>query len=43
MDHNAARQSPQQRTFHNHRLKIMMLIRDKKAMVKHNDKNLNVV
>ena len=43
MDPNAARQSPQQRKFHNHRLKIMMLIRDKNAIVKHHDKNLNVV
>jgi hypothetical protein len=42
MDPNAARQSPQQRKFHNHRSKIMMLLIDQKAIVKHNDKNLNV-
>ena len=30
MDPNAARQPPQQRKFHNHRLKIIILIRDKK-------------
>ena len=43
MDPNAARQSPQQRKFHDHRLKIIILIRDKNAIVRHNDKNLNVV
>jgi hypothetical protein len=43
MDPNAARQSPQQRKFHDHRSKIVILIRDQKAIVKHNDKNLNVV
>jgi ABC-type bacteriocin/lantibiotic exporter with double-glycine peptidase domain len=39
MDPNAARQSPQQRKFHNHRLKIMMLFRHQKAIAKHNDNN----
>jgi hypothetical protein len=43
MDPNAARQSPQQRKVHNHRLKIMMLIRDKKAVDEHIVKNLNLV
>jgi hypothetical protein len=38
MDPNAARQSPQQRKFDNHRSKIMMLIRDKNAIVNHHDK-----
>jgi hypothetical protein len=42
MEPNAARQFPQMRKFHDHRSKIMMLLRDQKAMVKHNDKNLNV-
>ena len=39
MDPNAARQPPQQRKFHDHGSKIIMLIRDKKLIVKHNDKN----
>jgi hypothetical protein len=43
MDPNAARQSPQQRKFDNHRSKIVILIRDQKAIVYHSDKNLNVV
>jgi hypothetical protein len=38
MDPNAARQSPQQRKFHDHPSKIMMLIRDQKAFDEHNDK-----
>jgi hypothetical protein len=41
MDPNAARQSPQQRKFQGNRSKIMMLFRDQKAIVKHNDKHLN--
>ena len=43
MDPNAARQSPQQRKFHNHPSKIVILIRDQKAIVYHNDKSLNIV
>jgi hypothetical protein len=39
MDPNAARQSPQQRKFHNHRLKIIILFRHQKAIAKHNDNN----
>jgi hypothetical protein len=38
MDPNAARQSPQQRKFHDHRSKIMMMFRDQKAIDEHNDK-----
>jgi hypothetical protein len=37
MDPNAARQSPQQRKFHDHPSKIMMF-RDQKAFDEHNDK-----
>jgi hypothetical protein len=39
MDPNAARQSPQQLNI----ATIIILIRDKKAIDEHNDKNLNVV